>query len=55
MSRLRSNREETNANGGTKWWQILKNLKNHKKLCCIRVKKFIRGTSLLDVYIRMRE
>ena len=26
-SRLQSNREETNANGGTKWWQISKDLK----------------------------
>ena len=53
-SRLQSNREETNANGGTKWRQILKNL-NLKKIVCVRVKKFIRETSLLDVYIRMRE
>ena len=44
MSRLRSNREETNANGGTKWWQILENLKfNHKKIVLCPSQKIYSG------------
>ena len=43
MSRLRSNREETNANGGTKWRQILKNLKNHKKFVLRPSQKIYSG------------
>ena len=47
-SRLQSNREETNANGGTKWRQ--KRLqKSHTKSVFVGNKKFLRGKSLLDV------
>ena len=42
-SRLQSNREETNANGGTKWWQISKTQKKSYKIGVRRNQKIPSG------------